>query len=152
MRHSEATNEVIGVLMLLLTGICALAFPFVLSSLLGRFRTIALAAVIALIFGLGVGYAGAWFDAYDQSRGDYHFNHFYDVFSLLALPASLLAEAQSGHGDWGAAESWVYRHSIAANSAVLWLVFSLLLGFIFRALRGRHRSHAQQHPIRTNVA
>ena len=133
MRHSETTNEVIGILVLLLTGICALGFPLVLSSLLGRSRTVALAALIAVIFGLGVGYAGAWFDAYDQSRGDYHFNHFHNVFSLLALPASLLAEGQSGHGDWGAAEGWDYRHHIAIGSAVLWLIFSLLLGFVFRA-------------------
>jgi hypothetical protein len=116
---------------------------------------VALAAVIAVIFGLGVGYAGAWFDAHDQSRGDYHFNHFHNVFSLLALPASLLAEAQSGDGDWGAAAGWDYRHHIAIGSAVLWLIFSLLLGFMFRAFRSwftQRRSHAAQHSLPTTVA
>ena len=155
MHRSETINEFIGILVLILTGICALGLPFALSGLLGRFRTAALAAFIAVVCGLSIGYAGAWFDAYDQSRGDYHLNHFHDVFSLLALPASLLAEAQSGRGDWGAAEGWDYRHHIAIGSATLSLIFSLLLGSIFRALRSwraQHRSHASSTQIRANVA
>lgn len=146
MRHSEAINEVIGILVLLITGACVLGFPFVLSGLIGRFRTVALAAIIALTFGLAVGYAGAWFDRLNELRGDYHFNHFHDVFSLLALPASILAETQSGQGDWGVAEGWDYRHSIAANSAVLWLVFTLVTGHLFHAFRRRRRMPRDHAP------
>ncbi len=135
MRHFETTNEIIGILVLVLTGICALGPPFLLSHLLDRVRTLVLAVFIAVLFGVSIGYAGAWCDAYDESRGNYHANHFYQVFSLLALPASLLAEAQSGHGDWQATEGWSFRHRIAFYSALFWLVFSLLLAYLIRAFR-----------------
>ena len=152
MRHSETTNEIIGILLLLLTGVCALGFPFLLSRLFHRPRLLPLAALIAAGFGIGVGYAGAWFRAYDESRGDFHFNHFYQVFSLLALPASLVAEGQSGHGDWQIGEGWYYRHQIAICSAVFWLVFALFTGYLFHAFR-RWRSQPRDHaPSQSTVA